>query len=365
MNAPLQPGRFFLPGPTEVHPDVLAAQAQAMIGHRGPGIQDLMKRLDDGLRPLFLTNHPVIISTSSATGLMEAAIRNGTVGGRVLSLVNGAFSSRFAEIGRMCGVDVDAWEVRWGSAHSPEELADRLAQGSYDAVTLSQSETSTGALQDLQGLAAVVAEHEDTLLLVDSVTGIPGVETHTDAWAIDFILTGSQKALALPPGLAFGVASDKMMARSAEAAGRGWYFALDRLMKQLANHQSPSTPAVSLLYALDVQLQRIADEGVNARWARHLAMQARTMDWITQMRASGVDIRPYADEGSRSPTVTTIAMPGDEGSPALVKEMRNQGWVIGGGYGKIKDETFRIGHMGDHTVDELNELLDVLGDVLE
>ncbi len=144
MTDSLQPGRFFLPGPTEVHPDVLAAQAQAMIGHRGAAIHDLMARIDDGLKPVFLTERPVFVSTSSASGLMEAAVRNGVIGGRVLSLVNGAFSSRFAEIAQTCGFDVDAFEVTWGDVHAPEQVAERLKVGAYDAVILSQSETSTG-----------------------------------------------------------------------------------------------------------------------------------------------------------------------------------------------------------------------------
>ncbi|MCZ6456868.1 MAG: aminotransferase class V-fold PLP-dependent enzyme, partial [Actinobacteria bacterium] len=180
MSAPLQFGRFFLPGPTEVHPDVLAAQTGPMIGHRGASIHDLMARIDAGLRPLFLTERPVFVSTSSATGLMEAAVRNGVVGGRVLSLVNGAFSGRFAEIALTCGFDVDTWEVTWGDVHPPEQVADRLAAGGYDAVTVSQSETSTGALQDLENIALVVDQSEETLLLVDSVTGVPGLETRTD-----------------------------------------------------------------------------------------------------------------------------------------------------------------------------------------
>lgn len=364
MSTPLKPGRFFLPGPTEVHPDVLAAQAQAMIGHRGAGIQELMGRIGEGLKPIFVTEEPVFVSTSSATGLMEAAVRNGVVGGKVLALVNGAFSSRYAEIARMCGHEVEAWEVTWGGVHPADELAERLAAGHYDAVTLSQSETSTGALQDLESLAAVCRGHEGTLLLVDSVTGIPGVETRTDEWALDFVLTGSQKGFALPPGLAFGVASAAMMERAADAPGRGWYFALDRLMRQLVNNQTPATPAVSLLYALDVQLARIAEEGIETRWQRHLDMQQRTVDWIHQMRDEGVAIDFFAEEGHRSPTVTTVRMPGDAGSPAVVAEMKARGWVIGGGYGKLKESTFRIGHMGDHTVGELDLLLDELADVL-
>ena len=358
------PGRFFLPGPTEVHPDVLAAQTKPMIGHRGSAIKELMASIDRGLRPVFVTEHPVIVSTSSATGLMEAALRNGVTGGKVLSLITGAFSKRFAAIGTSCGFDVDEWEVEWGTVHSPADLADRLASQSYDAVTLSQSETSTGSLHDLEAIADVVAGHPHTLLLVDSVTGVGGVETRPDEWGVDFILTGSQKALALPPGLAFGVASDRMMERSREAQGRGWYFALDRLMDQLVSHQTPATPAISLLYALDLQLERILDEGMEARWERHLAMQARTFEWVADMRSQGVGIDVFAAEGARSPTVTCVAMPGGEGASAVVAEMADRGWVIGGGYGKLSESTIRIGHMGDHTVDELNGLLEVLGDVL-
>lgn len=360
-----QSGRFFLPGPTEVHPDVLAAQDAPMIGHRGPAITGLMERIGDGLKQVFLTPRPVIVSTSSATGLMEAAVRNGVMNGPVLSLVNGAFSLRFSEIARMCGFEVDTWEVTWGDVHSADQLSERLAKGNYEAVTLSQSETSTGALQDLQAIAEVVGNHDDTLLLVDSVTGVPGVETHADEWGVDFILTGSQKAMALPPGLAFGVASDAMMTRSAAAPRRGWYFALDRLMDQLVSHQTPATPAISLLYALDVQLKRIAAEGLEARWARHLAMRDRTLAWVSEMKGAGVGIDAFAVEGHRSPTVTTISMPDDIPGSAVVSELRSRGWVIGAGYGKIKDSTIRIGHMGDHTVEELDLLLQELTDILQ
>ena len=335
-----------------------------MIGHRGPPIQGLMARIEVGLKPLFLTERPVFVSTSSATGLMEAAVRNGVLGGRVLSLVNGAFSSRFAAIARTCGFDVDAWEITWGDVHPPDQIAERLAAGGYDAVTVSHSETSTGALQDLESIASVVDQSEGTLLLVDSVTGVPGLETRTDEWGIDFILTGSQKALALPPGLAFGVASDAMMDRSENAPGRGWYFALDRLMSELVNNQTPATPALSLLYALDVQLTRIAEEGIENRWKRHLAMQERTIEWIEEMKEAGIGIDAFAVEGHRSPTVTCISMPEDEGSSAIVAEMFDRGWVIGGGYGKLTESTIRIGHMGDHTVEELDLLLAVLGDAL-
>lgn len=361
MRKPLEPGRFFLPGPTEVHPDVLAAQTGQMIGHRGPAIQELMGGIAHGLQVVFQTTRPVVVSTSSATGLMEAAIRNGVAGGRVLSLVNGAFSSRFADIARACGKEVESWEAPWGAVHSPDELESRLSGGEFQAVTLSQSETSTGALQDLETMARVVGSHPDTLLLVDSVTGIAGVETLTDAWGVDFILTGSQKAMALPPGLAFGVASESMMDRARIIGDRGWYFDLERLMVNLERDQTPATPAVSLLYALEVQLQRILSEGMDARWKRHLAMQERVVNWVDEIAGPGGEVGLLAGEGHRSPTVSCLTVADPSG---VVSAMLQRGWVIGGGYGKLKDETIRIGHMGDHTVDELELMLDALEEVL-
>lgn len=361
MTNPLEPGRFFLPGPTEVRPDVLAAQDGPMIGHRGKAIQQLFSSIDEGLKQVFKTERPVIVSTSSASGLMEAAVRNAVVDGKVLSLVNGSFSDRFAKIAVSCGLDVERIEVDWGSVHDPLVVAERIAQGGYDAVTLSQSETSTGALQDLEAIAEAVGRHDETLLLVDSVTGVGGVETHTDAWGVDFILTGSQKALALPPGLAFGVANEAMLERSAKAPAKGWYFDLAALHTQIEEFQTPATPAISLLYALDYQLERIADETIEARWRRHLDMQQRTFDWVDRMAASGIDVGIFAEPGHRSPTVTCVT---SERSREVVAALFDRGWVIGGGYGKLKESTFRIGHMGDHTVDELDALLDVLTDVM-
>lgn len=364
VSKPTAPGRFFLPGPTEVHPDVLAAQTRQMIGHRGPEIRELISAVQDGLKQVFKTSRPVIVSTSSATGLMEAAVRNGVAGGRVLALVNGAFSGRFAEIARMCGLEVDVWDVPDGQVHSPDGVAERLEASRYDAVTLTHSETSTGALQDLESIARLVAPHQGPLLLVDSVTGIGGVETRTDEWLIDFILTGSQKALALPPGLSFGVASEEMLARSRQVSDRGWYFDLTRLTDQLSLGQTPATPAISLLYALDHQLGRIAEEGIEARWKRHLDMQQRTFEWVQEMSDLGVGLELFAAEGHRSPTVTCITLPPGVAGPEVVADVAKRGWVIGGGYGSLKDSTIRIGHMGDHTVEALEGLLSTLSDVL-
>lgn len=364
MPTDLPPGHFFLPGPTEVHPEVLAAQTRPMIGHRGRAIQDLLAGLQEGLKEVFLTERPVIISTSSATGLMEAAVRNGVAGGKVLSLVNGAFSARFGEIAMACGHETELWAVEWGQVHDPAELDEKLSVGGYDAVTMTHSETSTGALQDLEGIAGVVAGHEGVMLLVDSVTGIAGTEVRTDEWGLDFVLTGSQKALALPPGLSFGVASPTMMDRSSVATSKGYYFDLIPLMKAMEGFQTPSTPAISLLYSLEVQLERMRAEGIENRWARHAAMQQATIDWVDAMQADDVDIGVFAPAGHRSPTVTCLTLPEASTGPEVVAAMRERGWLIGGGYSRLKESTIRIGHMGDHRLEDLNELLRTMGEVL-
>jgi aspartate aminotransferase-like enzyme len=364
MPIDLPPGHFFLPGPTEVSPDVLAAQTRPMIGHRGRDIQELLARLQAGLKQVFLTDQPVIISTSSATGLMEAAVRNGVAGGRVLSLVNGSFSSRFSEIALACGHDTEVWAVDWGQCHDPGELDERLGRGGYDAVTITHSETSTGALQDLEAIATVTNRHEGVMLLIDSVTGIAGTEVRTDDWGLDFVLTGSQKALALPPGLAFAVASPAMLARSAQATNKGYYFDLLPILKSLEASQTPSTPAISLLYALEAQLLRIVAEGIEQRWARHAAMRDATIDWVEKTRAGGVDVAVFAAEGHRSPTVTCISLPEGISGPQVVAAMKEEGWVIGSGYARLKEKTIRIGHMGDHDPEVLAQLLESLGKVM-
>ena len=357
-------GRFFLPGPTEVHPEVLSAQNRALIGHRGPALRELMDQLQTGLRDLFRTQSPVLISTSSATGLMEAAVRNG-VRSRVLSLVNGAFSQRFGQIAEACGFVVETLEVEWGQTFSADQVREKLASGPFDAVTVVHSETSTGALNPIGQISEAVREQDDVVLLVDSVTGVGGAEVRTDEWALDFVLTGSQKALALPPGLAFGVASERLMVRSAEATGKGVYFDLVSFRKQLDNLQTPTTPAISLFYALAKQLDRIRLEDLEARWDRHQAMADRCVQWVDMMREQrGVALSVLAPEGSRSPTVTCVELPGGTKGPSVVSAMKERGFTIGGGYGKLREQTFRVGHMGDHTVAELDAVLDALGEVL-
>jgi len=356
-------GRFFLPGPTEVRPEILAAQTGPMIGHRGKAMVNLMAELQPGLQRLFRTERPVYVAASSATGLMEAAIRNCAME-RVLALVNGAFSDRFRKIAESNGLAVDALEVPWGEIHTAGMVADKLRAGGYDAVTVVHSETSTGALNPIEELAAVAHDAGDVVLLVDSVTGLAGAPVESDAWGLDFVLTGSQKALALPPGVALGVAQTSALERARRKIHRGTYFDFLDFEKNIEKNQTPNTPPLSLLYALRVQLERIDREGVEGRWQRHEVMARRTWQWVDAMNARGVALRVLAPPGGRSPTVTCIMLPESISGPEVTAAMLDRGYTIGGGYGKLKDGAFRIGHMGDHTLEELESLLGHLEEVL-
>jgi aspartate aminotransferase-like enzyme len=356
-------GRFFLPGPTEVRPSILQAMLQPMIGHRGKGMEDLIARIEPDLQYVFRTKRPVYIASASATGMMEGAIRNG-VRSRVLCLVNGAFSDRFFQIARACGVEAEALTVPWGQVHTPQMLADALKGGKFDAVTVAHSETSTGALNPIAELAKTAHDAGDVVLLVDSVSGMAGAPVETDAWQLDFVLTGSQKALAIPAGLAFGAAQENVIDRAASKRDRGIYFDLIEYHKSIEKNQTPNTPALSLFYALAAQLADIRRETIEARWERHATMARRTWAWIDEMRDAGVGISALAPEGYRSPTVTCIALPEKFKGAAVNAAMKARGFTISPGYGKLNETSIRIGHMGDHTIDELNAVLETLREVL-
>jgi aspartate aminotransferase-like enzyme len=343
---PTQPefGTFFLPGPTEVRQEVLQAMLGPMIPHRSTAFEDLFSRLQTGLRELFQTRRNVFVSASSGTGMMEAAIR-AMPAGRILSLVNGAFSERFAHIAEMCGREVHRYEVAWGEVHNVEALDVYLAANQYRAITVTHSETSTGALNAVRKISDKAHEH-GVLCLIDSGSGLGGAELRFDEWQLDYVLTGSQKAIALPPGLAFSVASEEVVSLAEKATNRGVYFDIVEMDRFAKSNQVTVTPAFSLLYALYVQLSSIMNEGVTARWNRHAAMARLVSEW-----ADGTDgVENIVKPEFRAPTVSTIRVPERMDARDFVKRVAGAGIVIGTGYGKLADTTFRIGHMGDHTI---------------
>jgi len=362
--SPAKPfGSFFLPGPTEVREEIMAAMIQPMIPHRGPQFEQLFERLQSALGPVFLTKRPVYISSSSATGMMEAAIRSAPPG-RILCLVNGAFSERFAHIASMCARDVDRYDVAWGQVHAIRQLEERFAMRKYAAITVVHSETSTGALNDVRAISDCAHRH-GAACLVDSVSGLGGAELRFDEWNLDYVLTGSQKALALPPGLSFAVASSAFVDQASATHDRGVYFDIVELDAYARRNQTPSTPALTLFYALEAQLTSIAKEGMEVRWARHRTMASRTQEWITRVSdETGRKLSNIAPLGSQSPTVSAIRLPADLPAEAFTAAVSRRGVVVGNGYGKLRNATFRIGHMGDHTVETIDRCLAACAAVL-
>ena len=346
--------RLFLPGPVEVRREILEAQTAWMIGHRMPEFAALFARLQDKLKRAFFTESRVIVSGSSGTGLWEGAVRCGIRDERkVLHLTGGAFSERWAEISAANGKQVDCIAVPWGQAHTPEMVAKALAKSNYDAVCAVHNETSTGVTNPIAAIGEVVKGHEDTLYFVDSVSGFLGTELRVDDWGIDIALTSSQKAFALPPGIAFAAVSDRLLERAKTIPHRGYYFDFLTLDKSLQKNNTPSTPPIALMVAADVQLDAIFVEGIEARWARHRAMRDATHTWALD-RGFGL----YAQEGYRSDTVSTVANSLAIDVVAMDKFMQKECAIaMDKGYGKIKGETFRLPHMGDVTMTMLEEVL--------
>ncbi len=345
----LTDGTFFLPGPTEVRPEILAELTRPMLPHRGAAFESIYARCDAGLRTIFRTTRPVYIASASATGLMEGAIRCAPAG-RVLSLVNGAFSERFAQVASSCGRDVVRDDIPLGLHHTAEQVAQLMESTGARVVTLTHSETSTGAMNDIESIARAV-HAGGGVILVDSVTGLAGAPLETDAWQLDFAFTGSQKALALPPGLALGVASASFIAAAADNVDRGTYFDLVEFEKYAVKNQTPNTPAISLFYALAAQVEAIAAEGIEQRWDRHRQMQALTLEWASTLRDEfDPDFGVLAPASGRSPTVTCITLPPALKGSTVAAGVADEGYVIGAGYGPLREKTIRIGHMGDHTV---------------
>ncbi len=352
--------RLVIPGPVEVRKEILEAQSQWMIGHRSAEFVELFASLQGKLKSAFLTESRVLVSGSSGTGFWEGASRNCIRDDRkALHLVCGAFSDRWAKVSQANGKQVDVLEVDWGQATTPEMVEDALGRGSYDAVCMVHNETSTGVENPVQAIGEVVHRYDDTLLLVDTVSGFLGAELKVDEWGVDIALTSSQKAFALPPGIAFAAVSDRVLDRAKQIEHRGYYFDFLELDKSLQKNNTPSTPPIALMFAADKQLDDILAEGLENRWQRHLDMRETTHAW-----ALGHGFELFAQEGYRSPTVTTVANTIGIDVFAMAAFMAEKGFTIDKGYGKLKGETFRIAHMGDMQPAVLNEILSTMDEFL-
>ncbi len=366
---------LWIPGPTEVRPEIFEELTRPMIGHRSAEMVQFIERIDPGLRLAFGlaegSTSLVAVGNHSATAMMEGSLLG--TGPRVLSVVCGAFSKRWRDIAQLVGKDVTTLEVEWGRAVTGEELARALDEhGPFDAVTLVLNETSTGAFTPLAPVAAALREHDDTLLLVDVVSAIAGAPLDFDTNRIDFALAGVQKALALPPGICVLCASERYMNQAKGRERRAWYLDPVRTIEGHVARKTPATPCIPLYAALARQLEDISSgatlptgergksgaDAWTARFEKHARMQARTKRW-----AASHALELFPDDAVASPTISCIRA-GSIDAAALIAGLAERDERIGGGYGPLKGETFRIGHMGDHTEEGLERLLTTADDVL-
>ncbi len=350
--------KLFIPGPTEVVDEILQAMATPMIGHRTTAYADLQGSCEAKVKKLLNTEERVLLFTASSTGVMEGAIRN-CVGKKVLNTLNGEFSRRWHEIAKSCGVAAEIVEVPAGQAVTPEVVDAALAPGGFDAVCLTYNETSTGILSPVADIAKLVrAKYPDVLILVDAVSCMAGVEIKNDEWGLDVCLAGVQKCFGLPPGLAVTTVSRRAFERAKTIPYRGYYFDFIEMEKFALKNNTPATPSISHLYALDKQMDRMFAEGLAVRYARHLAMAEHCRGWAKKRFAL------YGDQKYASPTVTHISNTTGFDFSALNKELGKRGAAISDGYGPFKGKTFRIGHMGDLTPADVTWLTGEIDDIL-
>lgn len=347
-----------IPGPTPCSPDVLQAMSAQMINHRGPEFAALMERLTSGLQPFFQTQREVLLMTCSGTGGMEAAIVNTlSPGDRVLAVSIGAFGNRFAEIAELYGADVTRLEVEWGRAVEPEQVRDALRAGfDYRAVLVTHNETSTGVTNPLAAIADVVRAESDALLLVDAVSSLGSIPLETDAWGVDVVTTASQKGWQVPPGLAMLAFSDRAWAAAEAATMPRFYLDARKHREFAAKGQTPATPVLSVMFGLEVALERMRSEGRDAIFARHTRVADHTRAGV---KALGLEL--FADEAVASDAVTAVKVPEGVDGKGLSRIMREErGTVLAGGQGKLAGKIFRIGHLGWVDEPEIDRTLEAL-----
>jgi aspartate aminotransferase-like enzyme len=351
--------KLHIPGPVEVSEKTFRAFCSPIIGHRGQGFKDLYGKIQPQLQQMLSTKQLVFLSTSSAWGVMEGALRN-LVSKKVLTCMCGAFSDKWFDVAKRCGKEAEPLQVPWGSPIRAAEIEKKLASGAFDALTLIHNETSTGVMSPLAEIAALKKKFPDVMFIVDSVSSMTAVPLKFDELGIDVLLAGTQKAFALPPGLTVFTCGPAALAKAATAKDRGYYFDFVEFQKNAEQNMTPSTPSIGHIFALGSKLEDIFNEGLDARYTRHLRTNQMTRDWAAK---HGFTLFP--EKGFESVTLTCInngARPGGRvvDVPKLQKLVKDQGFLIDGGYGKIKGTTFRISNMGDETEATMNQLFAAL-----
>ncbi len=344
--------KLFIPGPVQVSEKTYKAMITPVIGHRSKDFVNLYQSIQPRLQEAFYTKDPVYLSTSSSWGVMEGAVRN-VCARKVLNCMNGAFSDKWYDVSQRCGKDAKGLQFEWGQPVDPEAVRKELATGAYDAITLIHNETSTGTMSPLAEIMAVVRQFPEVISIVDCVSSFSVVPIKKDELGIDVLITGSQKALAMPPGLALCSVSKRALDRAAKMPGRGYYFDFVEFQQNHEKGMTPSTPVIPLIYALRSKFEDIFEEGLENRYARHARLNGLVHAWVER---HGFKLFPKKEFASKG--LSCIANTRNLDLEVLNKALKSRfSCVIDGGYGKIKGKTFRISNMGDETDATITKLL--------
>ncbi|MCL6552708.1 MAG: alanine--glyoxylate aminotransferase family protein [Firmicutes bacterium] len=358
-----RPVNLRIPGPTPCPPEVLQAMSTAMINHRGPEFAALSARVTERLKYFFQTQSDVLIFTAAGTGALEVAVVNTiSPGDKVLAVSIGVFGDRFANIAKRYGAKVTKLDFEWGKAADPDAIRRALAADpAIKAVLVTHNETSTGVTNPLEAIAAVVRSSE-ALLLVDAVSSLAAVDLRADAWRLDVVVAGSQKALMGPPGAVFLSVSDRAWEASRTARMPRWYFSWDRARAEITSGKAlmPFTPPLPVIHALQASVQMILAQGLPARFAHHRRLGQAAREGVAAM-----GLRLFADPRHASDTVTAVRVPDGVDARELVRRLRtDHGVVVAGGQGRLEGRIIRIGHMGYVQEAQVDAVLRGLAEVL-
>ncbi len=352
--------KLFIPGPVNVKDDVLQKMSTPIIGHRTKQASVLQRNISNKLRKLMFTNNEILLSTSSGSGLMEGAIRSCT-NKRAAIFSCGNFGNRWFKIAEANNISADKFEVKWGTPNLPEEVDAILSSGKYDLLTITHNETSTGITNPLEEISLIVKKYPEVIFCVDAVSSLGGIKIEVDKWGIDICLASSQKCLSIPPGFSLCSISDKAVKAARKVSHRGYYLDLLQLYDHIQekDYQYPFTASLSHMFALDYQLDNIFEEGLKNRFNRHIEVGNYVRNWAKE------NFTLFAEEIYASNTVTCVKNTRNINIDELNKNLWQKGYIISNGLGKLKDKTFRIGHMGEVTISDLSELLSVINKIVK
>ncbi len=351
--------KLFIPGPVDVAEDVLQKMSTPMIGHRTKDASILQRSISEKMMKLMYTKNQIMLATSSGSGLMEGAVRSCTRKRAAIFSV-GAFGDRWYKMAVANGVPADKFDSEWGTPMLPDKVDAVLSTNKYDLITITHNETSTGIMNPVEEIAAVVKKYPEVVFCLDTVSSLGGTKIEVDKLGVDICITSTQKCLGLPPGMSICSFSEKAIEAAKEVKNRGLYFDLLEMYQyiQKKDHQYPSTPSLSHMFALDYQLDKILQEGLENRFARHLEMAKYVRAWAKKQFAL------FADEKYASNTLTTITNTRNISIADLNKKLGEHGYMISNGYGKLKEKTFRIAHMAETTLDDIKNLLSLIDKIL-